>query len=302
MKFQGARNIVIAGGSGMIGTRLSTELTGRGHQVTILSRTRKGNGYAHWDPDKQEIDPAVLAQCEVLINLSGEGIADKRWTESRKEILRKSRTTPASFLARCLNTMPNKVDTVIQASAIGYYGDSGEALVTEDKQPAEGFLGTTCAMWEAAASAFRTPSRRLVVLRIGIVLANEGGFLAETLKAKRAGVIPVFGSGKQFVSWIHISDITGFIRHTIEHPSVTGVYNLTAPQPVTSMDLASALKEVTASPAIIVKAPSFLLHLMLGSMADMLTEGQRVSSAKASASGYAFTFSDIRSALTNLLR
>lgn len=302
MKFQGAMNILIAGGSGMIGTLLKQRLSAEGHKVTILSRTPKGPGFAYWNPSKNEIDPSILAECEVLINLSGEGIANKRWTDSRKELLRTSRTVPAAFLARSLNQMPNKVHTVIQASAIGYYGNSGELLMTEDKPPAEGFLGTTCAMWEAAASAFRTPSRRLVVMRIGIVLANEGGYLAETIKAKRAGMIPVFGDGKQYISWIHIEDIAGFVSHAISKHHITGIYNLAAPSPVTSMEAAVTLKEVTSSAALIMKAPSWLLHLLLGSMASMLTEGQRVSSSRVTASGYSFKFPDIRQALSDLLK
>ena len=157
-------------------------------------------------------------------------------------------------------------------------------------------------MWEAAATGLRSPSRRLIVIRIGIVLAKKGGYLSETLKAMRTGVIPVFGKGSQYVSWVHPADISGFIAYALQKPSVTGTFNMTAPNPVTGKEMATALKEVTGSAAIIFNIPAMLLRFILGEMATMILEGQRVSSKKMEQAGYSFRFSDIKSALTDLMK
>lgn len=294
-------HILIAGGSGTIGRLIRKAFEKAGHRVTVLSRSSSGPGYASWDPAQDTIDTAALADATVLINLSGEQIAPGRWTDSRKKRIRDSRTESTLFLAWCLKNLPNSIHTVINASASGYYGDSGSTLVDETSPPGEGFMGTTCVKWEKAAAAYSGPGIRVLIVRMGIILDPHSGLLAEILKPARFGIIPLLGSGRQYLSWIHPSDLAGILLHLIGKKELSGVFNTSSPEPVTMRHMAAAIKSALHSQALIFSVPSLLLQLVLGEVSATVITGQRVSCEKIIQSGYAFQFGRLDDALINLL-
>jgi uncharacterized protein (TIGR01777 family) len=301
MRPTGNLHVLIAGGSGMIGSALRDVLLLAGHQVTVLSRKGGKPGSSVWDPATRKIDADIFSKADVLVNLAGEGIADKPWTQQRKDKLRSSRLEPVVFLSWCLNHLPNKIHTVLQMSATGIYGNSGDQLMVEQMPADEGFLSTTCAQWEAAALSMRSHGRRLVLFRNGIVLSEQGGYLTETLKPVRFGIIPVFGNGTQYISWIHIDDVCGSMLHLITHPEISGVFNVVAPAPVTCAVMGRELKSTRYHNALIVNIPAFVMQLLLGERSQVVLHGQKVSSEKLESTGYQFKYSTVAAALQSLL-
>jgi uncharacterized protein len=297
----GKPHVLIAGGSGLIGTALRDLLQQADYTVTILSRKGGKPGVSAWDPDQRKIDADLFSKADILINLSGEGIANKRWSAEAKERIRSSRIIPTAYLGWCLNNMPNKIHSVIQISATGYYGNTGSQVMTEEVPPADDFMGITCAMWENAARAMEAPARRLVVLRTGIILSLKGGFLKETVKPMRAGIIPVFGNGTQFIPWIHIDDYCSLVLHLIQNSKYRGTYNAVAPAAVSCSEMARAIKDVSGSNALIMKIPAFVLNVMLGEMSQLLLHGQHASASKILQSGYRYKYNTITEGLSSLL-
>jgi len=294
-------HILIAGGSGAIGHLLRSAFEAAGHRVTALTRSKVGPGYAKWDPAQDTIDVAALAEATVLINLAGEQIAPGRWTDSRKKRIRESRTQSTTFLAWCLKNLPNHIHTVINASAVGYYGDSGSTVVDESSPPGEGFMGTTCVQWEKAANSYSGKDIRVLIVRMGIILDKQSGFLSEILKPAHLGIIPLLGSGRQYMSWIHPADLSGIMLHLIRKKELSGVFNTSSPDPVTMSQMAAAIKSALHSRAVIVKVPALFLQLALGEVSATVITGQRASSEKIIQSGYKFQYGHLGGVLNNLL-
>jgi uncharacterized protein (TIGR01777 family) len=261
---------------------------------------------AHWDPGTQTIDPEAVRQANYIIHLAGAGVADKRWSKKRKKEIVESRTTSSALLVKALQEMPNKVQAVISASAIGWYG-ADPAIPNpnpfEETAPAdEDFLGDTCRLWENSIAPVTAMGKRLVILRTGIVLSREGGALAEFKKPVKMGIAAILGSGKQVVSWIHVEDLCRLFLQAIEHPDWTGVYNAVAPRPVDNRTLTLALaNRLKGKYFVPVYIPSFLLKIIMGEMSIEVLKSATVSAKKARIAGFQFLYPSIQSALEELL-
>ncbi|HEX9510896.1 MAG TPA: TIGR01777 family oxidoreductase [Puia sp.] len=322
-------NILITGGTGMIGTALSRMLLEKGYDVTLLSRSARPSGpsqtspsqatgpsgtssgrpalrKAHWDLRTATIDPDAIRQADYIIHLAGAGVADKRWSKKRKKEIVESRTQSSALLIKALQEIPNKVQAVVSASAIGWYGPD-PAIPNpdpfEETAPAdEDFLGETCRLWEDSITPVTAMGKRLVILRTGIVLSRKGGALTEFKKPVKMGVAAILGSGKQVVSWIHIEDLCRLFLQAIEQPDWRGVYNAVAPKPVDNrtltLELARRLKGKYYVPVYV---PSFLLKIVVGELSIEVLKSATVSTKKARIAGFQFLYPSIQSALEELL-
>ena len=301
--------ILITGGTGLVGTALSQILVSQQHRVIVLSRSEQAahNGleYAKWDVDAQTIDRKAIGAADVIIHLAGTNIAEKRWTKKRKKEIRDSRVQSCALLVHALKTYPNKVHTVVSASAIGWYGRDQQKKpepFAESQEAAVGFLGETCTLWEAAITQVRSLGKRLVIVRCGIVLSKEGGALPEFRKPLRFGIAPIIGSGKQVISWIHIDDVCRLYLEGVNNPNLDGVYNAVAPVPCSNRKLTMELsKKIRGESFLPIHVPAFVLQLILGGMSIELLKSTTVSSKKIQLTGFQFQFPTIESALRNLV-
>ncbi len=302
--------VLITGGTGLVGTALTKMLVSKGFQVIILSRGKKNSNkqnvtYAAWDTNKQTIDEVAIASADYVVHLAGAGIADEKWTDKRKKELVESRTKSSETLVKALKQTPNKVKTVISASAIGWYGDDknrgGKKAFTEEMPADKSFLGETCRLWENSIQPVSDLGKRLVILRFGIVLSNKGGAFPEFKKPLKFGVAGMLGSGKQKISWIHIEDLCRLILYCIEHQEIYGVYNAVSPMPVTNKDLTLQLAEKLKGKFFIpLHVPAFVLKLKLGEMSIEVLKSATVSSNKINEAGFTFLYPSIESALDQL--
>jgi uncharacterized protein (TIGR01777 family) len=293
--------IVISGASGLIGTQLVTKLSSSGHEVVRLVRRSPKSGEIQWNPKSGTLDAAALEGTDAVIHLSGAGIGDKRWSSAyRKEIL-DSRTDTTALLAKTIASLSRKPSVFLSGSAIGIYGARNDEQLTEVSTHGTGFLAEVCEQWEAAAKPAVDAGVRTVYLRTGIVLSPKGGALKKLLPLFKLGVGGKFGNGKQWQSWISIDDEIGAIEYLLT-ANVSGVVNLTAPNPVTNAEFTKVLASVLKRPAI-VPVPTFAPKILLGGeLADaLLFTGQRVIPAALNASGYAFKHTTLESALRSLL-
>ncbi|MFN5334748.1 MAG: TIGR01777 family oxidoreductase [Bacteroidota bacterium] len=299
--------ICITGGNGMIGKKLTDSLTKNDHNVIILTRHPEKDTRPHviqkkWDILSGYIDPEALAHTDVIIHLAGANVAEKRWTKQRKEEIVSSRTESGRLLAKALQSNPNRVKTIISASAIGWYGpDSGE-FFTEDMPNYPDFLGDTCKKWEESLHPVKNMGIRLVTLRIGIVLSNNGGALAEFKKPIQFGIAPILGNGKQIISWIHIDDLCRIFEKSMADITVNGIYNATAPQPISNKDFMLTLANNMRKFFIPVYVPALALKIVLGEMSIEVLKSCTVSSAKIQETGFQFIYPSLETALKQLNR
>lgn len=305
--------ILITGVTGMIGSVLADCLLNEGFAVIGVSRdpgkqvSRHPNlRYAGWDPQKGTIDEWAISEADHVINLAGASVAEGRWTIKRKQVILQSRVQSGQTLTQALAKVPNKVRTVLQASAIGWYGAdpkrSGIQPFREDA-PADGhFLGSTCQRWEESIAGVRDLGKRLVLFRIGIVLSNRGGAYREFLKPVKFGIAPVLGSGRQIYSWVHITDLCRMFLHAIRKVEVNGVYNAVAPQPVSNQELILAIaRQRNSWRYLTIPVPSWVLKSMLGEMSIEVLKSTTVSGEKIVRSGFIFTHPEIQGAISSLI-
>lgn len=292
--------VFVIGGSGFIGSALTRELSGAGHEVVISTRkeTALQNKLTWTPPDL--IPPDTISKFDAVINLAGENIFSERWTSAKKERIRSSRVDTTKALVESMGASMKRPDVLINASAIGYYGPHGDEDVNERTPPGGDFLAGLCEEWEAAALQANKLGIRVVIPRFGIILGEGGGALSKMLGPFKAFVGGYIGSGKQWMSWVHIDDITGFIRYALENKSVSGPFNVTAPGPVRNREFGSALGKVLGRPAFF-PVPALALKLALGEFGDVLLTGQRVVSGKALKAGYIFKYTDVNDALKAIL-
>ncbi|HKD63222.1 MAG TPA: TIGR01777 family oxidoreductase [Candidatus Acidoferrales bacterium] len=291
--------ILISGSSGLIGTAATTALKSDGHNIVHLNRLGKAAnpGDIPWDPMRATVDVAGLESLDAVIHLSGAGIADGRWTEERKQLLRSSRIDTTRVLVDSLSRLKQRPRVLIVASAIGYYGSRGDEILTESSTNGTDFLALVCRDWEAEASRAPAMGLRTVMLRTGVVLSGNGGALPKMLPPFKLGVGGRLGSGQQWMSWIAIEDVVGIIRHAIANEQVTGPVNVVAPNPVRNKEFTRLLAGMLHRPAIF-PAPAFVLRLAMGEMADaILLSSNRVKPERMLAAGYKFRFEILEPAL-----
>ena len=306
------QTVLITGGNGMIGKALTSHLIDKGYKVIVLTRqlpaqksTLPEIEFALWDTKKQTIDIAAVQKADYIIHLAGAGVVDKKWTATYKKEIQQSRTESSKLLIATLQNNANKIKAVVSASAIGWYGEdvAGEKPFVETDKPASGFLGETCVLWEQSITPVEALQKRLVKIRIGIVLSNEGGALAEFKKPVKLGVAGILGDGSQVVSWIHIDDLCRLFMYAIENENLSGVYNAVAPVPVTNKALTLELaKKMRGKFFIPLHVPAFILKIMLGDRSIEVLKSTTVSDAKIKQAGFTFLFPTVDVALGQLCK
>lgn len=298
--------IVLAGATGFIGQRLVQQLQQGGHSLTLLTRHRAisnqtSTPFALWDAKTVGDWARHIDGADAVINLAGEPIAAKRWTHAQKERILSSRLNSTGAIVDAIAKAAKKPEVLINASAVGYYGDVKEGEVTESHPPAEDFLGTTCARWEQAAREAERSGVRVVLVRTGIVLEQNGGALKKMLLPFRLFAGGPLGSGNQWFPWIHIDDEVGAIAFALANKNLSGPVNLAAPEPTTMREFCKAMGRAMGRPSW-APVPGFALQILLGEMSTMLLGGQKVVPKKLQEAGYRFKFPQLDVALRDVLR
>ncbi len=296
--------ILITGASGLIGSRLTELLLEKGYQVAHLSRSSKSGKVPSfvWDVDKGEMDRAALGGVSAIIHLAGAGVADKRWSKSRKEEILHSRVKSTQLLFDTLSKNPNQIKSFISASAIGYYGFESEEVLTEDSKPGTDFLANVTKQWEAEVDKLAELKIRVVKLRIGIVLSEKGGALPEMTKPIKLGVGSPLGSGKQQLSWIHLDDLCAMFIKAVETESMSEAYNAVSGDWVTNEQMTKEISKILNKPLWLPNVPAFVLKIVVGEMAEIVLNGSKVSADKIKSTGFNFKYTDLNQALESLLR
>jgi uncharacterized protein (TIGR01777 family) len=292
--------IAVTGSSGLIGSRLVPALTEDGHEVLRLVRRTPRTAEEHrWDPQHRRIDPSLLADVDAVVNLAGTGVGDKRWTEKRKQEILSSRvdatTTVSAALAEAAASDPGRERVLLSASAVGWYGDTGDRVVRENAPAGKDFLAHVCEQWETATAPAAQAGVRVVRLRTGLVL-GRGGLLKRLAPLFRLGVGGRLGSGEQYWPWISLTDEVDAIRFLLTAP-VSGPVNLTGPAPVTNAEFTRALAQVLHRPAVL-PVPGVALRAVVGEFAPVgILAGQRAVPAALEAAGFTWSHPDVTSAL-----
>lgn len=302
------RTVLVSGATGFVGAALCDRLAEKGWSIIALSRgSRMGIGplrFVTWSPEDPASAVTLLAhemeKVSAVINLAGEPLVAGRWTQKRKRLIMDSRVSATKILVDAMAKASRKPAVLINASAIGYYGSHTERPLDESSPPGSGFLAVVCAGWESEARKAEAYGVRVVRLRIGIVLGREGGALSRMLPPFRLGLGGPLGSGEQWMSWIHIQDLSDMIAWALELGDIEGPVNATAPQPVTNEEFSRTLARILKRPCIF-RAPGFLLSMLLGEMAGVLLEGQKVVPGVAANRGFRFRFPELRAALQDVL-
>lgn len=296
--------ILITGGKGLVGTALAQILIEQNHKVIFLSRNPGSNALGipefYWDVDKQEIAGEALAGVEAIVHLAGASI-NKRWSSAYKEEVISSRTLSTRLLLQEAEKLKPPLKRFISASAVGYYPNDFERTFTEKDQPGKDFLSKVCIAWEREAHTFEELPVSTAIVRIGVVLSMQGGALPQIVQPIKMGAGAPLGSGKQYMSWIHLNDLAGILLHLIHNPELTGTYNAVAPHSVTNQDFTKQAAEVLGKWTLPINVPAVALKLALGEMAATALSSQKVSAQKITDTGYTFQFPELKPALRNLL-
>jgi uncharacterized protein len=293
-------NVLVSGAKGLIGSALIPELEARGHRINRLTRSPRSGEDIRWDPDAGMIE-GDLAGIDAVVHLAGESIAEGRWTSERKRRILESRQKGTHLLAEKIAGLPEPPSVMVSASAIGYYGDRGNELLTEESEPGTMFLSGVCKEWEAAAQPAREAGVRVVHPRFGIVLSTEGGALGTTLPIFKLGGGGKIGSGRQYWSWVTLDDVVGAIVHAINMGTLSGPVNVVAPDPPTNAEYTRVLGRVLGRPTFFA-VPAPAIRIVLGGMADnLLLASARVEPAKLEETGYEYRHPELEGALRHLL-
>lgn len=296
--------ILISGSSGLVGTALIPVLTTAGHEVVRLVRSKSSSPSKEllaWDPESGALDAAGLEGLDAVVHLAGESIASGRWTASKKARIRDSRVRGTRALCDALARCIRPPQVFVCASAIGFYGDRGDEVLSESSPGGRGFLADVCREWEAATDAARSKGIRVVNSRFGVILSPSGGALGKMLGPFKMGMGGVVGSGKQYMSCISIDDCVAAIGHALATASLAGPVNVVGPEPVTNAQFAKTLGRVLGRPTVM-PMPAFLARLAFGEMADeLLLSSSRVVPQKLLDSGFRFGDRDLETALRHVL-
>ena len=293
--------ILMSGAGGTVGRALAPALAADGHAIFRLVRTRpRGAGEFRWDPTAGILDPAAIDSCDAVIHLAGASIAAGRWTRSRKAEIMESRRAGTRLIASAIARASPAPRVLISASAVGYYGDRGDEVLTEASAPGGGFLAEVARAWEEAAA--RAAPTRVVLLRQGVVLARAGGALPRMALPFRLGLGGPIGGGRQWMSWIVLEDLVRVFAHVLASDTLDGPVNVVSPHPVTQRDFSRSLGRVLHRPAFL-PTPGWAIRLVLGEMAkDLLLSSQRVSPGRLLATGFEFEHADVEESLSFVLR
>jgi len=297
-------SILITGGTGLLGRKLTAVLENEGNQVRHLSRSgssKYGTETFAWDIDKGSIDLKALEGVDTIIHLAGASIADGRWTSSRKKAIIDSRVKSADLLAKVIFENELPIKNFISANAIGIYGNREDEWLYETSGPEDDWLANVCKLWEQSVDQFTEWGIRTASLRIGIILSAEGGALAKMLGMAKRGVNPVIGSGRQWYSWIHIDDAANAIGHIVKNESLTGPFNIVAPNPVTQKEFADQIDKALDKKTLKPPSPAFLIKLAMGKMAQIVLSSTRVSSDKLEQSGFSFDYPKLEDAMGEIV-
>ena len=298
--------IIITGGTGLIGTALSKKLLEDDHEVIILSRnptaSRVPNGarVEKWDAKTSDGWGSLINADTAIVNLAGAGIADKRWSDQRKKILHASRIDVGKAITAAVEAAEQKPKVLIQSSAVGYYGIHDDGQLTEASSVGNDFLAKLCEEWEASTVSVEVMGVRRVIIRTGVVMSTDGGAFPRMAMPFKMFVGGSIGSGKQWLSWIHIADEVKAIQFLINNESVNGIYNLTAPNPHTNKQLSKIIGKVLGRPSFML-VPAFVMKILFGEMSTVLLDGQRVLPSNLESGGFTFKFPELEPALRDLL-
>jgi uncharacterized protein (TIGR01777 family) len=297
------KNILITGGSGLLGRQLTKALLGKGYTVSHLSRKAGNNPGIKtyvWDIDKGIVDEHCIDGIDTIVHLAGTGIADKRWTDKRKKELINSRTKSIGLIYDLLKKNKHQVTAVVSASGIGYYSNRGDELMTEADAPANDFIAHCCVLWEASVDEGEKLGLRVLKFRTGVVLDKDGGALPTLAKPIRFYIGSALGSGKQWVPWIHWLDVVNMYINGIENSALKGVFNMVAPNPVTNKQLTQAVAKQLRKPLWAPNVPAFVLKLLLGEMSSIVLGSTKVSAQKIQDAGFKFSYTELPAALKEI--
>jgi len=300
-----AKNILITGATGLVGSQLTELLLLKGYHVSHLGRTKQTGKVPSyiWDVDKGTIDKNAFQDVDTIIHLAGAGVADKRWTARRKKEILDSRIETTRLIFERLKKNDHQVKSFISASAIGLYGfTTGNEIFTEESKPGSDFLAKVTHQWENEVDAINSLGIRVVKLRIGIVLSDTGGALPAMAKPIRFGFGAPLGTGKQYLSWIHLHDLCAMFHQAVENNSMRGAYNAVAPGWVTNQEMTRAIATILRKPLWLPPVPAFVMRIVIGEMAVIVTNGSKISSEKIRETGFEFQFKELTTALRDLLK
>ena len=299
------KNILITGATGLVGSGLVKRLQACGHHISVLSRHPEKVKFAtafYWDVKKQEIDHACLKGIDTIIHLAGENIAGKRWTDKQKQIIIDSRVKSIELLYQAVTDTRAQIETIISMSAVGFYGDRGNEVLTEESKRGDGFLAACCAAWEAAVDEGQKFGSRIVKLRLGVLLSNKGGALMSLEKPVKLFAGAPLGTGKQWVPWIHYDDLLSILAFAVENDAFNGTYNVSTPFPVTNAEMTQTLATTLHRPVWPIKVPTFAMEILLGEMATIVLASDRTSVQKLLDTGFSFRYPHLRDALKEIYK
>lgn len=298
-----AKNILITGATGLVGKKLVPALLAKGYKVSILSRkqaTIENVDVFLWDVYKQTIDPSALKNIDTIIHLAGEGIADKKWTDERKQEIIDSRVLSAQLLYKTIQETKAPVTTFVSASAVGFYGDRGNEILAETSESGKGFLSDCCKLWENAADEGIGQGIRVVKIRIGLILSKDDGALKAMETPIKFFAGAPLGSGKQWMPWIHLDDIVKIFTKAVEDEKMNGPYNACAPFPVSNKFLTKAIAGKINRPVWPIHVPKFALKAMLGEMSILPLMSNNTITKKLLEAGYKYTYVNLDDALNSI--
>jgi uncharacterized protein (TIGR01777 family) len=298
-----SKNILITGATGSVGKELIPALQALGHRISILSRKEmeiEGINTFLWDVEHQKIDKKAFDQIDTIIHLAGEAIADKKWTDERKKEIIESRVASARLLYQTIKETNAPVTTFVSASAVGYYGDRRNEILTEDREPGTGFLSECCVKWEAAADEGIEMGIRVVKVRIGLILSKDYGALPALEKPIKFFVGAPLGSGKQWLPWVHMDDVVKIFVTAVENPSFVGAYNACAPFPVTNKLLTKTIAGKLNRPVWPIHVPKFMLKTLMGEMSILALMSNNTMAKKLLDTGYKYAYVNLDAALDSI--
>jgi uncharacterized protein (TIGR01777 family) len=300
-----SKHILLTGGTGLIGRKLTEALLNKGYRVNHLSRsagTHPGVSTFLWDVSKSQIDEKALDGVDTIIHLAGANVAEGRWSNQRKEEIIKSRTKSINLIYKVLKTRDHQIKAVISASATGYYGDRADQLLTEESAPGTDFLANVCLQWEHAVDAGESFGFRIAKLRTGVVLDAKGGALTQMAGPVKWGLGAPLGSGKQWMPWIHEQDVIDMYIYAVDNDNISGDYNMVAPQPATNKQLMQAIAKELHRPLWLPAVPAFALELALGEKVAIVLNSTKVSAQKIEEAGFKFTYPTLAWALKDIYK